>query len=70
MRFGETITIEAKSDFIKNLLTKKSRRCFVCDGRFADGDLATIVYTKKGARFICEDCFNKEVNVNEKYWSR
>ena len=34
------------------------RRCFICNGRFKDGEKITIALTKKGTnKIICEKCY-------------
>jgi len=56
--FGESMVLKIKSDFMKSLFSKKTRKCFVCGGEFKDGDLTTITHTEKGCKLICEECFN------------
>jgi len=44
-----------KTDLTKFIWSK--RKCFICDGKFKDGDKPVVAITKKGMnKIICEKC--------------
>lgn len=61
--------VEVKCSMETNLtkLIWGKRKCFICGGKFKDGDSPVVCITKEGAnKIICEECYLKLKKVGEK----